>query len=231
VVFESYVGENVGFLGSRFEDRGCAKVKKMQGRRHVAESEVVLAFLRGEINSGRFGSDARQAIMNAGGLQLIQSPDLESLEQNQAREQALSEYRGWRNAELFIDFPDEVERYHGIIAPDELERVRFIDYSYWNELSGGSRQARDVRRTIEAGALPEWLSNLGTDWCFEFADQLATAEVVDDLIVMGTPDLSDLVLLEGHARLTAIFVGGLQRRISVNAYVGLSKELSKWDCF
>ena len=207
------------------------KSQEVQGLRRVAEPEVVLAFLRGEIDSRRFGKDAMRAILNAGGLQLIQNPDLESEEQNKAREQALSEYRGWRNAELFIDFPEEVDWYHGVIAPDELERVRFIDYSYWNELSGGSRQARDVRGTIEAGALPEWLSNLGTDWCFEFADQLATAKAVDDLIVMGTPDRSDLVLLEGHARLTAIFVGELQRRITVNAYFGLSKELSKWDCF
>lgn len=203
----------------------------MNGLRRVTQPEVILAFLRGEINSPRFGKEASQAIMNAGGFQLIQSPDLESEEQNQAREQALSEYRGWRNSELFIQFPGEVEWYHGVLAPDVLERVRFIDYSYWNELSGGSRQARDVRRTIEAGALPEWMSNLGTEWCFEFADQLATSKVVDDLIVMGTPDLADLVLLEGHARLTAIFVGELERRITVNAYMGLSKELSKWDCF
>jgi hypothetical protein len=203
----------------------------MNGLRRVAESEVIFAFLRGEINSRRFGREARLAILNAGGLQLIEDPDLESEEQNHAREQALSEYRGWRDSELFIDFPDEVEWYHGVIAPDELERVRFIDYSYWNELSGGSRLARDVRRTIEVGELPEWLSKLGTEWCFEFADQLVTAKSVDDLIVMGTPNFADLVLLEGHARLTALFVGGLQRRITVNAYVGLSKEISKWDCF
>ena len=32
---------------------------------------------------------------------------------------------------------------------------------------------------------------------------------------MGTPDLSELVLLEGHARLTALFVGGLERELVV----------------
>jgi hypothetical protein len=54
---------------------------------------------------------------------------------------------------------------------------------------------------------------------------------VDDLIVMATPDLGELVMLEGHARLTAIFVGGLQQRLTVRAYLGLSAAIQQWDCF
>jgi hypothetical protein len=59
------------------------------------------------------------------------------------------------------------------------------------------------------------VTELGTRWYFEFAAELATVQVVDDLIAMAPPDLAKLVLLEGHSRLTAIFVGGLQRRITV----------------
>jgi hypothetical protein len=40
-----------------------------------------------------------------------------------------------------------------------------------------------------------------------------------------------VVLLEGHARLTAVFVGGLQRRLTVRAYLGLSPALGQWGCF
>ena len=69
------------------------------------------------------------------------------------------------------------------------------------------------------------------DACFEFAARLAKAGAVDDLIVMATPDLGELVMLEGHARLTAIFVGGLQRRLTVRAYLGLSAAIQQWDCF
>jgi hypothetical protein len=50
-------------------------------------------------------------------------------------------------------------------------------------------------------------------------------------IVMATPDLSQLVVLEGHARLTAIFVGGHERRVTVRAYLGVSPEIERWDCF
>jgi hypothetical protein len=75
------------------------------------------------------------------------------------------------------------------------------------------------------------VTELGTSWCFEFAAELATGPVVDGLIVMATPDRAKLVLLEGHSRLTAIFVGGLQRRITVRAYLGLSAEIEQWGCF
>lgn len=199
--------------------------------RPAAEPEVVLAFLREEFGSDRFGNDVKRALIDAGGLQLVRSPDLGSEQENRARERALSAARGWPDAELFEGFPETVDWYHGVLQPGELERVRFIDYSYWNELSGGSRRPADVLPTLRAGRLPTWLTELGTSWCFEFAAQLATAQAVEDLIVMATPDLKDLVLLEGHARLTAIFVGGLQRRLTVRAYLGLSETIKQWSCF
>lgn len=199
--------------------------------RPAAEPEVVLAFLRGELDSDRFGNDVKRALIDAGGLHLVRNPDLGSDQENRARERALSAVRGWRDAELFEGFPDTVDWYHGVLQPGELERVRFIDYSYWNELSGGSRRPADVLATLQAGRLPTWLTKLGTSWCFEFAAQLAKTQVVADLIVMATPDLTELVLLEGHARLTAIFVGGLQRRLTVRAYLGLSEAIKQWSCY
>jgi hypothetical protein len=203
----------------------------IRGFRPAAEPEVVLAFLRGEINSDRFGNDVRRALVDAGGLDLVRSPDLDSDEENRARERALAAARGWRNTGLFEGFPENVDWYHGVLQTDTLSRVRFIDYSYWNALSGGSRRPADVPSTLRSGKLPTWLTELGTDWCFEFAAQLAMAETVDDLIVMATPDLGELVLLEGHARLTAIFVGALEHRLTVRAYIGLSPAIEQWDCF
>jgi hypothetical protein len=95
--------------------------------------------------------------------------------------------------------------------------------------------ASTYRPTSTAGySLTYEHSSTGTaipDWCFQFAAQLATAEAVDDLIVMATPDLGKLVLLEGRARLTAIFVGGLQRRLTIRAYLGLSAAIEQWGCF
>jgi hypothetical protein len=203
----------------------------MRGFRRVTDDEVVLAFLRGEVDSNRFGLDVRRALDRVGGDKLVRSPDLNSEEENRARERALAAAKGWRDSGLFEGFPEKVDWYYGVLPSDALSRVQFIDYSYWNKLSGGSRRPADVLPTLRSGKLPSWLRELGTDWCFEFATQLATAEAVNDLIVMATPDLGKLVVLEGHARLTAIFIGGLQRRLVVRAYLGLSPEIEQWGCF
>jgi hypothetical protein len=111
-------------------------VSVMHGFRPALESEVVLAFLRGEVDSDRFGNDVRRALIDAGGLHLVRSPDLDSEEENRARERALAAARGWRDTQLFEGFPEKVDWYHGVLQPSDLSRVRFIDYSYWNELSG-----------------------------------------------------------------------------------------------
>ncbi|GAA2590513.1 hypothetical protein GCM10010435_81470 [Winogradskya consettensis] len=198
----------------------------MDGFRPAAESEVVLAFLRGELESARFGDDVRRAVADAGGLHLVRDPDLDSTEQNHARERALATTRGWRDRELFEGFPATVDWYHGVLPPEVLSRVRYIDYSYWKELSRGSRRPTDVLATLRSGTLPTWVREIGTDWCFDF-----TADTVDDLIVMATPDLGELVLLEGHARMTGLFVAGLERRVPVRAYLGVSAAIKHWNCF
>ncbi len=72
---------------------------------------------------------------------------------------------------------------------------------------------------------------MGTGWCHELAELLERSGAVHDLIVVGTAGLEDLVLLEGHARLTALFVGRLQRRLPVSAYVGTSPTIRHWRLF
>ena len=36
--------------------------------------------------------------------------------------------------------------------------------------------------------------------------------------------------LEGHARITATFVGRLQHCLTLRAYLGLSAEIGQWGC-
>lgn len=203
----------------------------MDGLRPATEDEIVLAFLRGEIDSDRWARATIRALVDAGGLQLVRSPDLASGDENRARERALAASRGWRDREVFEGFPKTVDWYYGVLPPALLSRVRFIEYSYWNELSGGSRLPVDVLPTLRSGALPAWLTELGTDWCFEFAAELAMTDTVDGLVILATPDLSDLILVEGHARLTAIFVGGLQEHLTVRAFLGLSAATPLWSGF
>lgn len=122
-------------------------MEALHGFRRATESEVVLAFLRGELDSDRFGDEIKLALDNCGGLELVRSPDLESEAENQARAQALSIARGWPNTELFDGFPAKVEWFHGVLGPEVLERVRFIDYLVLERTLRSSRRPADVLPT------------------------------------------------------------------------------------
>ena len=204
----------------------------MRQARPATEDEVILAFLRGELDSPRFGDAIRDALETGGGIPLVSCADTASLQENEARRRALASTRGWATgAGLFAGFPADVTWTHGLLEHEELDRVRFIDYSYWVELSGGSRWPVEVVPTLRAGRLPAWMKDLGTDWCFQLAQTVGERSALDDLIIVGTPDLDRLVVLEGHARLTALFVAGLQHELDVSAYVGTSANIESWALF
>ena len=205
----------------------------MRNGRAVAEDEVILAFLLGELESPRFGERVRCALARAGGPALVTTPDLRSQEQNEARRAALVEARGWGSDDgLFAGFPADVLWQHGVLEPSEVERVRYIRYSYWEVMSGGSRRPAEVRRTLERpDDLPPWFVDIGLEWPIELAAVIAKNGVPGEPIVVGTPNLHDLVVLEGHARLTALFVGGLQDQVSVPAYLGTSPNIRSWNLF
>jgi hypothetical protein len=61
-------------------------------RDDISEDEMVLAFLSAEVDSPRFGADARSAL---GDLELVRDPDLSDTHANQRRRSALARYRGW----------------------------------------------------------------------------------------------------------------------------------------
>ncbi len=78
--------------------------------------------------------------------------------------------------------------------------VRYIDYSYWNELSGGSRLPRDAAIRIRSGIT---VFGMSTDPFLKMAEALQQGAQFPELILVGTKPDADLVVLEGHARLTA----------------------------
>ena len=84
------------------------------------------------------------------------------------------------------------------LTPDEVLAVHYIEYDYWIQLSGGSRQPLDAADRLRAGITVFRVPN---DGFFELAGVLGTARL-PQLILVGS-DEGRLVVLEGHARLTA----------------------------
>jgi hypothetical protein len=174
----------------------------MRRLRPSSEAEMVALFLRTELPAARF-RDKLLALMDQAGLpeRLVTAPNLDDPAENRAREQLLTQHREYgTRAGLFEGLPHDVCWEWMAITPAELATVRYIDYDYWVELSGGTRLPVDAAPRIRAGVTPFGVSS---DWALGMAQAVADGARFPPLILVTTDPSGDLVVLEGHARLTA----------------------------
>jgi hypothetical protein len=104
----------------------------------------------------------------------------------------------------------------------EIARVRYMDYSYWYEISGGSRLPADAAARIQAG-IRAW--DVPNGRFTEAARALARGEQFPPLILVGE-NQPELVCLEGHLRLTAYALAGFP--VDVECLVGTAPTMERW---
>jgi hypothetical protein len=156
---------------------------------------------------------------------LLTEPDLRDDDANEARSRLLGSTRGYRqNRDVFDDaFPASVRWLRAELVPSELKQVRYIDYSYWDELSGGSRLAVDAARRIENGIRTFGVPN---ERFLSAARTLRDGGSFPPLILVGSsPDA--LVCLEGNLRLTAYALAGFPT--VVECLVGTAPTMNRWS--
>jgi hypothetical protein len=192
-----------------------------------SEAEMVAVFLRGELRSERFGPGIRQATASVGAdLRLVTSPDLADETENAVRCRILEATRAYlRRDGLFGGFPRDVGWQWLVLSPEELMAVLYIDYSYWNELSGGSRLPLDAARRIREGVEPFGVPNSGF---LELADELAERAPARELILASAGGSEPLIALEGHARLTALALRPEVIPAELEVLLGTSPGMTGW---
>lgn len=193
--------------------------------RDSSDDEMIAVFLLGELTSERWGQGIRAALDAAGQTEaLITAADLGDADQNRARMALLAATRGYgEDRDVFENFPVRVRWVRATLTPGELARVRYIEYSYWNELSGGSRLATDAAQQIRQGITVFGVSN---QRFVRAARAVERGEVFPPLILAGRRR-DDLICLEGHLRLTAYALAGFPREI--DCLVGTAPAMDRWD--
>ena len=189
-----------------------------------SEDEMVACFLSGELSSRRFGQKLRSRLAAAGQAeQLLTHPDLSEAGANFARRALLAATRGYgENRDLFENFPTQVAWTRALLSADEAAGVRYLDYSYWVELSGGSRRPADAAIRIRAGLRAFDVAN---EPFVEAADALIRGERFPPLILVGESQ-DNLVCLEGHLRLTAYALVGFPS--DVECLIGTASAMGRW---
>ncbi len=192
----------------------------------ISADEMVAVFLQTEVASTRFGPTILAILRHDGrDRQIIDQPDLSVAGDNAYRSHMLGAYRGYRrDADVFTGVPDDVRWYRALATRAELARVRYLNDDYWNELSGGSRLVLDAVANITRGVEPYGVSNR---MFWRMANALVAGVSFPELIVVAENEHAPLVLLEGHARLTAYFLRPDDMSATLPVVVGYAKGMVK----
>jgi hypothetical protein len=196
----------------------------MHVRGTSSEDEMVACFLSGELSSQRFGENLRSHLAAAGQAeQLLTHPDFSDPGANFARRAVLAAVRGYgEDRDLFENFPAHVTWIRALLSADEAVGVRYLDYSYWVELSGGSRRSADAAARIKAGLRAFDVPN---EPFLDAAHALVSGERFPPLILVGETQ-DNLVCLEGHLRLTAYALVGFLT--DIECLIGTAPSMGRW---
>jgi hypothetical protein len=196
--------------------------------RPASEDEMIAVFLRGELDSSRYGVKLRALLArDRRDEALLRRPDLTDADANRYRRQLLAEQRAYERREgLFLGFPAGIEWFRAALERDEVLDVLYINWDWWLRLSGGSRRPRDAARRIRAGEIAGVTA--GDE---PLAAALRASPLPPELIAVTTRTLAPLVLVEGHRRLTAYALFPHYLPAELEILLGISDEITSWCQF
>ena len=192
----------------------------------ISANEMVAHFLQTELRSLRFGSTILGLLAKDGkDRTIVENPDLHDPAENAYRTTLLGEWRGYgRDADVFTDLPEDVVWYRAVLDRADWIRVMYInDEEFWNGFSGGSRLVRDAVQRIYAGEVPAEEAA----WFWPIADALAQGQAFPELILVYNPVTEELVLLEGHVRMTGFLLRSENLPAELPVLLGVSPHMKK----
>ena len=194
----------------------------------ITEHDMVAVYLKTEITSERWAKEVLALLKrDRVDRKVVDEPDTTNQEENEYRGQLLGDYRGYKqDRKLFELFLDDVSWYRKALTREELASVRYIDYSYWNELSSGSRSPVVAAKNIIAGIEVFGQTN---QMFIECAEALKNGTELPELILVGTGQDSELTVLEGHVRLTAYLLAIEYIPEETEMIVGFSSSMDDWE--
>ena len=163
---------------------------------------MVAAFLAAEVTSERYGPQIDQILARLGQPRgIAEQPDTRDEAANTVRRQVLAAYRHYPSGDVFTGMPADVRWHHATLTPAELATVRYIDYDYWTEFSGGTGLAADGARR-----LGPWQHMPPGTIYRQIAENLRDGKLPKPIILLAEPGPANVIVIEGHKRLTGLLL-------------------------
>jgi hypothetical protein len=198
--------------------------------RDSGEDEMIAVYLQTEVNSTRFRGDIEAYLQQERiDPRILHAPDWRNAQENALRRAILGMHRGYgRNEGYFIGFPADVRWERVTLTLEELEQVRYIEYDYWVELSGGTRLVIDGAKNALAGKVVFGVSSAGLVY---MANELRRGAQFPTLIFVTKDADAYLVVMEGHVRLTAYLIAPECIPSELEVIVGYCEKITEWGCY
>lgn len=194
--------------------------------RESNEDEMILEFLKGEINSKRFNKDICNVLssMNLNEA-IIHNGDITNEQENFQRLKIMKLFRGYPDEELFENFPKMNEWKLIELNESDIDNIYYIDYDYWNELSNGTSKPVEAAKMIQSGKEIFDVSNQ------PFLDgvEYSKNNIFPPVILITCNDEKYLII-EGHSRMT-VYGFEPSKLNGTFAYIGYTteEEMKKYD--
>jgi hypothetical protein len=196
----------------------------------ASDDQIILAWLQAEIESPGFqqyliGEPANAANLSLA-LKLARSPDLRDPEQNGIRRQIITNTHGFgMGVGTFQGLGNDIRWRRVRLTVDEVSEMLYASRSgAWTILAPATRKvaegAVNVGHVFTGDQTNMVVLSLASGICH--ADKK-----IPEVIALRRPD-ERLVILEGHARATAIVLEGHRFPHGVQAYVGDSASVANW---
>ena len=194
--------------------------------RKTNEAEMILEFLKGELNSKRFNEDLNNAINELGlDSSIILNGNIEDEQENNDRLKIMKKFRGYPDEELFERYPNIEEWKFLELNESDIDNIYYIDYDYWNELSNGTSKPVEAAKVIKSGKEIYEVSNQPFLDGVEYNKTNKFPPVI--LIICNN---EKYLIIEGHSRMT-VYGFNSNKLNGTYAYVGYTteEEMKKYD--
>lgn len=198
----------------------------MKKIRESNEAEMLLEFLKGEINSERFNEDVCNALSSLNlDEAIINNGDITNEQENLQRLRIMKLFRGYPDDELFENFPKITEWKFVELNESDIDNIYYIDYDYWNELSNGTSKPVEAAKVIQSGKEIYGVSNQS----FLDGVEYSKSNTFPPVILITCNDEKYLII-EGHSRMT-VYGFDPSKLNGTFAYIGYTteEEMEKYD--
>lgn len=196
----------------------------------ACENDVVLAFLRAEIDAPRYRDHHLQYLQRTARsrLSLIDMADLSNEFDNHARAISLASTRGYGlNDLLFRGYPNDVVWHRFEVQLSELSQFLYANYHTLSEVAGATRLVSEAAKRVMTG-MPALSAEARAfaDGISIVAERVKAGQNFPELVAVRDPRSANIVLMEGHTRATAFVISRTPSVVRV--LIGSSSHIHEW---